>query len=378
MDAPVLLAGHLQHEDVVHVVVRAEPARGRRGDVGVDLRGVARGRRRAGRRTRSAAATAGAGPAGRRCCRRRTAAGRRRRRPGRRSRRRRRRRSVNRFGSTTAPSLAIRRNGVRRPAAGEQLVDRGQVEQVGEGVAGVLRAGQQRPPGPVLLGEDLRVEVGAPPQGRAELLLRPALRWSGSRSGRTVRAAVGATVGTAVRATIGAAVGTAVRAAVRAAVGTAVGTAVRATVRRRRRRRRPRRRRHRRRARRACRTPHRRPGPPCWSCRRRRAPCHLRSGRRAGRRPRPVGRCPPGRSCHPALARVERVRRSGVSRLGVGSSSGAAVGRRRLRRRPLSHRRPHRRRPPAGGSSGVRRLASSAASTQVGPPSAVRSPGCCR
>ena len=41
VDAPVLLAGDLQHEDVVHVVVRAEPARGRRGDVGVDLRGVA-------------------------------------------------------------------------------------------------------------------------------------------------------------------------------------------------------------------------------------------------------------------------------------------------------------------------------------------------
>ena len=36
----MLLAGDLQHEDVVHVVVRAEPARGRRGDVGVDLRGV--------------------------------------------------------------------------------------------------------------------------------------------------------------------------------------------------------------------------------------------------------------------------------------------------------------------------------------------------
>ena len=41
VDAPVLLAGHLQHEDVVHVVVRAEAARGRRRDVGVDLRGVA-------------------------------------------------------------------------------------------------------------------------------------------------------------------------------------------------------------------------------------------------------------------------------------------------------------------------------------------------
>ena len=41
VDAPVLLAGHLQDEDVVDVVVRAEPAGGRRRDVGVDLRRVA-------------------------------------------------------------------------------------------------------------------------------------------------------------------------------------------------------------------------------------------------------------------------------------------------------------------------------------------------
>jgi hypothetical protein len=59
---------------------------------------------------------------------------------------------------------------------GEQFVDGGQVDQIGEGVTGVLGAGQQRPAGPVLLGEVPRVDVRAPPQRRAELLLRPALR----------------------------------------------------------------------------------------------------------------------------------------------------------------------------------------------------------
>ena len=40
VDPPVLRARDLDHEHVVRVVVRIEPARGRRGDVGVDLRGV--------------------------------------------------------------------------------------------------------------------------------------------------------------------------------------------------------------------------------------------------------------------------------------------------------------------------------------------------
>ena len=40
VDGPVLRARDLDHEHVVRVVVRIEPARGRRGDVGVDLGGV--------------------------------------------------------------------------------------------------------------------------------------------------------------------------------------------------------------------------------------------------------------------------------------------------------------------------------------------------
>ncbi len=41
VDGPVLRARDLDHEHVVRVVVRIEPARGRRGDVGVHLGGVA-------------------------------------------------------------------------------------------------------------------------------------------------------------------------------------------------------------------------------------------------------------------------------------------------------------------------------------------------
>ena len=37
MNSPVLLAGNLEHEDVVYVVVRIEAACGFRGDVSIDL-----------------------------------------------------------------------------------------------------------------------------------------------------------------------------------------------------------------------------------------------------------------------------------------------------------------------------------------------------
>jgi hypothetical protein len=40
VDDPALLTGHLQHEHVVHVVVRIETARGRGCHVGVHLRGM--------------------------------------------------------------------------------------------------------------------------------------------------------------------------------------------------------------------------------------------------------------------------------------------------------------------------------------------------
>ena len=132
----MLLAGHLQDEDVVDVVVRAEPARGRRGDVGVDLGGVAQvGGQLVGeldqRRPEAVQALQhhraavgeqpqdrvrghlvgdlGAGAAGRR-------------------------------EPLRVDDDAVLRDaeeGRAQPARGEQLVDRREVEQVGEGPAGV-------------------------------------------------------------------------------------------------------------------------------------------------------------------------------------------------------------------------------------------------
>ena len=148
VDRPVLLAGDLQHEHVVHVVVRVEAARRRRRDVGVDLAGCPRsatswrvkstsgGQVRCRPWSTSVAPSANSAstlsaptwsptpaPAP----------------PG----------AVNRLGASTAPSLAIRMNGVRSPRA-ERARRRRPAEEVGEVLTELGGGGQQgaRPPVP--------------------------------------------------------------------------------------------------------------------------------------------------------------------------------------------------------------------------------------
>ena len=129
--SPPLVARDLQDEHVVHVVVRGEPAVLRRRDVRVDLNWMAELRCQVGgevdewrpcamqplQHQGAAAADLGqdsvvgclvrnAGPAP----------------PPR----------VKRAAGSTVPSLAIRRNGVRRPRRDTSSSTRGRVEQIGE------------------------------------------------------------------------------------------------------------------------------------------------------------------------------------------------------------------------------------------------------
>ena len=207
---------------------------------------------------------------------------------------------VNRFGSTTAPSLAIRRNGVRRPRRDSSSSTAGRSS----------RSEKELPVSAARVSSGRRDQYSSAKTCGSRLVHR-------RRAGRSSCSARPCEVGFSVRPN---------RPRRRrrhrrrhrrrrrprhrrhrrrhrrqrhhrhrrprrrrAAIGTTIGTAVRGAVRRRCRRRRP----HRRRGCRACRTPRRRPGLPCWSCRRR-APCCLRSrrSRAAVRRP---PRCLPSR-----------------------------------------------------------------------------------
>ena len=148
---PVLLAGDLEDEDVVHVVVVVEAPVLRRGDVGVGLHRVAEvGGELLGRRRRPAA-RCGAGPAARSSRRRRRAAGPCRHSPGRRCRRPRHRRGCR---------SRARACGRPWPSAGtasavpgrRRLVDGVRAEQVRR-AGPVGGAGQERTATPVLGGE---------------------------------------------------------------------------------------------------------------------------------------------------------------------------------------------------------------------------------
>ena len=132
VDGPVLAPGHLQHEHVVHVVVRGEALVLRRGDVGVDLHRVAELVGEPRRRSRPAAARCGAGPAAPASSRRPARPAPCRRPPGRRSAAPAPPPRVNDAAGRTAPSLAIRRKGVRRPRSETSSSTARGVEQVGE------------------------------------------------------------------------------------------------------------------------------------------------------------------------------------------------------------------------------------------------------